>query len=211
MSGRLSFEDERLCPRLGIGIVLMARVPRFGLGFASLDWGRWENVLHTEVFAMRERPMMPKLASLGAAVLGLTLAVGTCGAQTPPDTKEKPSGSTVSDKVKSAVQSLEKGAKDAGEAIRDQYHKMRTAVNDMGVAGRIYGRIHWDKALADAKIDVEVHKDGVATLTGTVSDLKLKAKAVDLTRDTVGVSSVVDKLTISPTTTSETTSSSTSK
>jgi len=144
--------------------------------------------------------MTSKHGSLGVAVLGLALAVGTCGAQEP---KDKGTGSTVSEKVKGAVQSLEKGAKEAGEALRDQYNKMRTAVHDMGVAGRIYGRIHWDKALTDAKIDVNVRKDGVVTLTGTVPDTKAKVKAAELARDTVGVASVIDKVVVTPAATVE--------
>ncbi|WP_422929432.1 BON domain-containing protein [Singulisphaera sp. PoT] len=147
--------------------------------------------------------MTPKFASLSAAVLGLALATNAF-AQDPKDVPQEETKSTseiVGEKVKNAVQSIERGAKDAGDAVRGQYNKMRTSIHDMGVAGRIYGRIHWDKALADAKIDVDVTKNGVATLTGTVADAKLKAKAADLTRDTVGVTSVVDKVVISPTTT----------
>lgn len=138
--------------------------------------------------------MIRKYGPIAGAVCGLAILAGMCTAQEPKD-----KGSSVGDKVDSAVQSLKKGARDAGDAIREQYHKMRTSVHDMGVSARIYGRLHWDKALTDAKIDIDVRKDGMTTLTGTVADLKAKTKAVDLARDTVGVSEVVDRLTIAPT------------
>ena len=67
----------------------------------------------------------------------------------------------------------------------------------MGVQSRVYSRLHWDKDLNDAKIDLEF-KDGTATLRGTVKTVKAKAKAVELARDTVGVDRVVDQLTIEP-------------
>ncbi|MHC5541669.1 BON domain-containing protein [Singulisphaera rosea] len=138
--------------------------------------------------------MIRKYGTIAGAVCGLAILAGVSLAQEP-----KGTGSSVGEKVDNAVQSLKKGARDAGDAVRDQYNKMRTSVHDMNVSARIYGRLHWDKALADAKIDIDVRKDGMTTLSGTVPDLKAKAKAVDLTRDTVGVSEVVDRLTVAPT------------
>ncbi len=58
--------------------------------------------------------------------------------------------------------------------------------------------MHWDKALNSSKVDIEVREGGHITLTGVVADAKAKAKAVELTRDTVGVTQVVDQLTITP-------------
>jgi osmotically-inducible protein OsmY len=104
----------------------------------------------------------------------------------------------VGDKVDGAVQSLKRGARDAGEAIREQYAKARTSIHNMGVSSRVYGRLHWDKALNTARIDVDVLQDGVATLTGSVADAAARAKAVELTGDTVGVTKVVDRLAIVP-------------
>ena len=64
------------------------------------------------------------------------------------------------------------------------------------MSARVYGRLHWDKALNGSKVDIEVTEGGHTTLTGVVADAKAKAKAVELTRDTVGVTQVVDQLTI---------------
>jgi hyperosmotically inducible periplasmic protein len=68
----------------------------------------------------------------------------------------------------------------------------------MGVQARVYARLHWDKALNDAAISVEVQKGGLITLRGTVADRSAKTKAAELTRDTVGVERVVDDLKIVP-------------
>ena len=126
-----------------------------------------------------------------ATVLGSALLlVSTAAAQ-----QNQPK-STVSDKVDSAVQSLKKGAREASEAVRQQYEKARTSIHNMGVASRVYGRIHWDKNLAGSRVEIDVREDGNAILTGTVPDVAARTKAVDLTRDTVGVTRVTDRLTI---------------
>jgi hyperosmotically inducible protein len=143
--------------------------------------------------------------SLAVPLVSFTLVASTCVAQAPPkDETPPPVGERVGGKVDSAVESIKKGVNSAGEAIRDQWEKARISVHNMGVSARVYGRLHWDKALYNAKVDVEVQKDGVAVLTGTVGDPLARAKAVELTRDTVGVSKVVDRLTVLTTTTGAT-------
>jgi hyperosmotically inducible protein len=103
------------------------------------------------------------------------------------------------EKIDEAGRAVERGLQRAGESIREAFARTREAVHAMGVEARVYGRLHWDKALADCNIELDV-RDGVATLRGTVPDAAAKTKAVELTRDTVGVTRVVDQLTISPTT-----------
>ena len=49
----------------------------------------------------------------------------------------------------------------------------------MGVAGRVYGRLHWDKDLEGAKIDLDVKENGVATLAGTVPDVRAQGQGPD--------------------------------
>ena len=66
------------------------------------------------------------------------------------------------------------------------------------MVGRVYARLHWDKALYVASISVDVGKDGNTTLRGTVADERAKAKAEQLTGDTVGVQRVVNELKIQP-------------
>jgi hypothetical protein len=128
------------------------------------------------------------------AALGLTW---TCaGRAQDPDTGKK-----IGEKVDSAIQDIKSGLRKAGDAAREQFAKARTSVHNMGVESRVYGRIHWDKALNDATIELTTTEDGVITLKGTVADAKARTKAVELTRDTVGVTKVVDQLAIRPPTT----------
>jgi len=162
--------------------------------------------------------MSIKLWRIAGPVLGVTLMTGICAAHDTPK-PEKPLSERVSgaaenlkagafraeeqvgEKVGGAVDSLKKSAKNAGNAIRDQYEKARTSVHNMGVSARVYGRLHWDKALTNSKPEVDVRQDGVATLTGTVVDALARAKAVELTKDTVGVTTVVDNLVVQTTST----------
>jgi hypothetical protein len=64
----------------------------------------------------------------------------------------------------------------------------------MGVQPRVYARLHWDKALSTARIEVHMLRDGVVLLRGTVPDAATKAHAVELARDTLDVTGVVDEL-----------------
>ncbi len=84
----------------------------------------------------------------------------------------------------------------------------------MGVVSRVYGRLHWDKALTDATITVDSREDGVIVLRGSVADSAAKSKAETLTSETVGVTSVVNELGIAPAakeTTTKTTTTTTTK
>ena len=130
-----------------------------------------------------------------ALVAAFALACGFAlsrAQEQPPAPKE-----SVSDKVKekldSAARSIKKGAQSAADAVKEQYHRARESVHGLGEHGRVYARLHWDKNLQGAKIEITV-KGSVATLTGTVPDAKAKAKAIELTQDTVGITDVVDHL-----------------
>ena len=123
-------------------------------------------------------------------------AVALAGPQDPPK--------TITEKIKakagSAVTSIKKGATNAEEAIREKFEQARAGVSKMGIEARVYARLHWEKALADAKIDLSAPSEGVIALTGVVADEKARAKALELTRDTIGVTQAVDKLTVRTTT-----------
>jgi hyperosmotically inducible periplasmic protein len=103
--------------------------------------------------------------------------------------QEKSRTEKIKEKVGSAVRSAE-------EAIKGQYNRAKEAVLKMEVEARVYARLHWDKALAESKIDLTAPKKGTIKLSGTVTDAKAKAKAVELATETVGVSEVVDDLTV---------------
>jgi len=101
----------------------------------------------------------------------------------------------VKGKIDSAVSSIKKGAQSAADAVNEQYNRARESVHGLGEHGRVYARLHWDKNLQGAKIEIAV-KGTVATLSGTVPHAKAKAKAIELTQDTIGITDVVDHLTV---------------
>jgi len=73
---------------------------------------------------------------------------------------------------------------------------MRKSVEKMGVQSRVYGRLHWDKALEGAKLEISVRDSQVVVLSGSVASAAAKQKAEELTRDTVGVGNVVNELSV---------------
>ncbi len=135
------------------------------------------------------RWIIPVVAAFG-------LAWGYSGLAQEPGTGKK-----VGEKVDEVIQDIKGGLRKAGNAAKEEFSKAKTAVNNMGVESRVYGRLHWDKALDGATIDLSATDDGVVTLKGSVADAEAKRKAVELAKDTVGVTKVVDQLAVRPATT----------
>lgn len=128
------------------------------------------------------------------ALVAMQLAGGPAFGQQ--DAQEKKgTAQRAGERIDQAVQEIKKGVQDIGDTVHDRWLRAKTSVENMGVESRIYGRLHWDKALRDAKIDLDV-RDGVATLRGEVPDAVARTKAVQLANDTVGVNRVDDRLTV---------------
>jgi hypothetical protein len=135
------------------------------------------------------------------AAIGLALTVGTRGiAQEPKDLPptpplQQPKGTTdsIGNTVDGVVQGIKRGAIATSETLQEQYQRARNSVHDMSVQARVYSRLHWDKDLANEKIDVEL-KGGIAILHGSVKTIRAKAKAIELAQDTVGVERVDEHL-----------------
>jgi hyperosmotically inducible periplasmic protein len=142
---------------------------------------------------MIRKQWFPIVPAVGMVIV---LAGWSSMAQEPRTTSEK-----IKDKVGGAVNSIKKGAQSAEEAIKEQYARAKAGVNNLAVETRVYSRLHWDKTLTGSKIDLSAPKAGVIALSGTVADAKVKAKALELANDTVGVTEVIDHLTILTTTT----------
>jgi len=100
-----------------------------------------------------------------------------------------------------AEETVRGGLNKTGDTVREGFARTKESVQGMGLVPRVYGRLHWDKALHESKIEVKVQDGGTVTLTGTVADSKAKAKAVELTVETVGVVRVNDLLTTPQSTT----------
>jgi len=147
--------------------------------------------------------MKPTSWAIVPAVLALALAVESRARAdepkdlppTPPAQQPKATGEKVGQAVDDTVQSIKRGVRATRDSLKEEYQKARTSVHDMGVHSRVYSRLHWDKDLANAPIEVDFH-EGVATLKGSVKTLQAKVKAATLARDTIGVERVDDHLTV---------------
>jgi hyperosmotically inducible periplasmic protein len=104
-------------------------------------------------------------------------------------------GEKVGEKLDQAGRKLKQGLNRAEGAVREGFHKTRDSVHSMGVQARVYGRLHWDKALTQSDLHVKV-EEGIATLSGSVPTVEARTKAVTLAADTVGVTKVVDELVV---------------
>ena len=75
------------------------------------------------------------------------------------------------------------------------WQAMCGAFSDTTVDARVSVRLHWDKELADADIQVQAAGPGVVRLHGTVTDAQ-QQRAKELAESTQGVEQVVDELVI---------------
>jgi hypothetical protein len=126
-----------------------------------------------------------KVAASGLVVLGL--GAGTALAQ-------QGVAGRVGQKLDGVGRTLKTGALEIGDAVRKRFEVVQADVHRMGTHNRVYARLHWDKALAGAKVEVHMPKAGVVLLRGTVPDAEAKAHAVALAAETIGVNEVVDEL-----------------
>ena len=129
-----------------------------------------------------------------AALLSLAF-VGAFWAAQGRAQQEDGAAAKAGEKLDEVGRKIKKGLEKAEDAVREGFHKTRDSVHSMGVMSRVYGRLHWDKALHASTLTVKV-EDGVVTLRGAVPTQAAKAKAVTLAAETVGVSRVIDELTI---------------
>ena len=127
---------------------------------------------------------MTRLILPGVAVC---LLCGLAAAQQPPGTAEK-----IGEKI-------DRGLSQIGTELSQAWAEVRKSVEKMGVQGRVYGRLHWDKALESATLDIDVRDGQVVVLKGKVETSAAKQKAEQLARDTVGVTSVINELAVAAT------------
>jgi osmotically-inducible protein OsmY len=123
---------------------------------------------------------------VGLAILGVCAGVGQAQQ---PGVAER-----VGETLDNVGRGLVRGAQELTESVRKKFEVVRADVGRMGVHPRVYARLHWDKSLNGARIEVHMLRDGVVLLRGVVPDATAKAHAVALTRDTVDVTGVVDEL-----------------
>jgi hyperosmotically inducible periplasmic protein len=128
-----------------------------------------------------------------AAVIALAIGVAWWGGVG--RAQQQGAGEKAGEKLDEVGRKLKRGIDKAEDAVREGFRKTRDSVHSMGVQARVYGRLHWDKALHSSDLHVKI-EEGVATLSGSVPTAEAKTKAVLLAAETVGVTKVVDELTV---------------
>ena len=89
---------------------------------------------------------------------------------------------------------LDEGLDRLGNELREGWASIQKSVDQLGIQGRVYSRLRWDKQLTNAELDLEATESGTVVLRGQVGSRAAKEKAVQLARDTVGVKEVQDEL-----------------
>lgn len=88
----------------------------------------------------------------------------------------------------------EVGAK-IGERVAQGTNEAQRLATNAGITARIKSKMALDEIVEAADIDVDT-TNGVVTLTGSVTSTAERDRAVQLARETEGVTSVVDRLTM---------------
>jgi hyperosmotically inducible periplasmic protein len=88
----------------------------------------------------------------------------------------------------------EAGAK-VGEKVAEGANQVQRAAADAALTAKIKSKMALDDTIQARNIDVDT-MNGVVTLNGFVRDAQARERAVQLARETDGVMSVVDHLTI---------------
>ncbi len=126
---------------------------------------------------------------------GLVVCLGyaVAAAQAPqPKPEPKPQPGT----VEKLGEKIDRGLSQLSTELSQAWADVRKSIERLGVQGRVYGRLHWDKALENANLEITVRDNQAVILAGTVANGAAKQKAEELARDTVGVTTVVNELTI---------------
>jgi hypothetical protein len=119
------------------------------------------------------------------------------GAATKAGEKLDEVGRAIKKGILNAEETVRDGLNKTGETVREGFAKTRESVQGMGLVPRVYGRLHWDKALNSSALFVKADA-GSVTVRGFVPDDATKTKAIALVKDTVGVTHVIDQISVLP-------------
>jgi osmotically-inducible protein OsmY len=138
---------------------------------------------------------------LSLAIVGLVTLQSLAAEQTvvveTPSTNQPASQPGVGERV---GESVDRGLTNIGQRLRRTWADFRKSVDELSVQGRVYGRLHWDKTIGSAPIEISVQDENVVTLSGSVPTEVAHRTAITLANDTVGVRQVIDRLAVAPTT-----------
>jgi osmotically-inducible protein OsmY len=83
------------------------------------------------------------------------------------------------------------------DSLKREASEAGNMLGDAGITTAVKTKMLADTTVSGLKIDVDT-KDGIVTLSGNVRSAVERDRALELTRETTGVKSVVDKMKITP-------------
>lgn len=155
-----------------------------------------------------------KVWMLALLVAGLVAAVGckghveknaegettSVGVKTDPEATAaaKEAGNDMADATREAGQDLKEGVDNAGDSLAAGADNAAEATGDAAITAKVKTRLLADPDVAGLQIEVDT-VDGKVTLTGTAGSSAQKKEAGEVTKNTEGVISVDNQITVTPT------------
>ena len=99
-------------------------------------------------------------------------------------------------KLREVGRDIKDDARQVGSGVASEFEAVKADVLKYPLHHRVYARIHWDKSLHGAKIEVHMPRNGVVRLRGTVPTEAARRHAAELASDSVGVTTVINELTV---------------
>jgi osmotically-inducible protein OsmY len=121
-----------------------------------------------------------------AAAFFLGYRIGDDGVETPVSARQSPTIDT--------AKAREAGAK-VGETVAAGAAQAQQSLSDGALTAKIKAKMALDDTINATSIDIDTNGT-VVTLTGTVRSETERTKAVQMARDTAGVTQVVDRLAV---------------
>jgi hyperosmotically inducible periplasmic protein len=97
-----------------------------------------------------------------------------------------------------AGEALDNAGRNVRNTVENAVAQSKAAAYEQDLLSRVYGRIHWDKYLAASTLEIQTQADGTVVLRGATTDKVRKERAVALALDTVGITRVIDEISVSP-------------
>lgn len=152
---------------------------------------------NVESDAAKDRAVVLARQTDGVKDVVVNIKVSGGAAALPGEYNTSPTGARVDDKAREAGRDAEGVAREAGRDVAAAGREAGAVVTDAAITTAVKSKLLVDTTVGGLKIDVDT-KDGVVTLTGTVSTPREETEALQIARRTDGVKKVEDKLTVVP-------------
>jgi hypothetical protein len=135
------------------------------------------------------------VAAAAAFLLGYRWGGRSQATSNEPTARQETAVGTRGDRVDTARERAREAGAEIGEKVAVGAQKASETLDDAGLTAKVKSKIALDDTLDGSRIQVTTD-DRRLTLTGTVINDAQHRRALDLARETVGVSTVVDHLSV---------------